>query len=111
MFERAIDLREAIYRNFSSVANGSQSDPHELSILNLMLSRALDHLQIAAVADGFAWDWANRDHALDQVLWRVARSAAELLTSKELKRVRQCADTTDGCAWLFLDLSRNRSRR
>jgi predicted RNA-binding Zn ribbon-like protein len=39
----------------------------------------------------------------------VAQSAADLLTSEELNRVGQCAD--DHCGWLFMDMSRNRSRR
>jgi predicted RNA-binding Zn ribbon-like protein len=43
------------------------------------------------------------------MLWPVVRSAAELLTSDELGRVRECA--ADNCAWLFLDRSKNRSRR
>jgi predicted RNA-binding Zn ribbon-like protein len=44
-----------------------------------------------------------------RILWTVARSAAELLTSDHLGAVRVCAGS--GCGWLFLDLSRNRSRR
>jgi predicted RNA-binding Zn ribbon-like protein len=43
------------------------------------------------------------------MLWPVARSAADLLTSQEQSRVRECA--ASDCGWLFLDLSRNRSRR
>jgi predicted RNA-binding Zn ribbon-like protein len=39
----------------------------------------------------------------------VARSAAELLQSEELGRVRRC-DGED-CRWLFLDTSRSRNRR
>jgi predicted RNA-binding Zn ribbon-like protein len=34
---------------------------------------------------------------------------ADLLTSGDLDRVGQCAD--DRCGWLFLDVSRNGSRR
>jgi predicted RNA-binding Zn ribbon-like protein len=45
------------------------------------------------------------------MLWPVARSAADLLTSaEELARVGQCADDR-GCGWLFFDTSRNHSRR
>jgi predicted RNA-binding Zn ribbon-like protein len=58
----------------------------------------------------FAWDWAEDPDSLDRVLWVVARSAGELLTSDQLDRVRQCADDR-GCGYLFLDTSRNRSRR
>jgi predicted RNA-binding Zn ribbon-like protein len=46
---------------------------------------------------------------LDRMLWPVARSAADTLTSGDLKRVRRCA--RQGCDWLFVDTSKNRSRR
>ncbi|MCB0153982.1 MAG: CGNR zinc finger domain-containing protein, partial [Anaerolineae bacterium] len=36
-------------------------------------------------------------------------SAAELLTSDRLNRVGQCAG--ESCGWLFLDTTRNHSRR
>ena len=39
----------------------------------------------------------------------VARSAAELLTSQKLGRVKVCAG--EGCGWIFLDESRNGSHR
>lgn len=43
------------------------------------------------------------------MLWPVARSAADLLVSPDLARVRKCAGPT--CDWPFVDMSRNRSRR
>jgi predicted RNA-binding Zn ribbon-like protein len=43
------------------------------------------------------------------MLWPVARSAAELLSSESVDRVRECASST--CTWLFIDDSRNRRRR
>jgi predicted RNA-binding Zn ribbon-like protein len=46
---------------------------------------------------------------MDQMLWPVARSAAELLTSERAGRVRECASET--CSWLFLDGSRNGRRK
>ncbi|MCX6026505.1 MAG: CGNR zinc finger domain-containing protein [Chloroflexi bacterium] len=44
------------------------------------------------------------------VLWPVMRSAAELLTSDLASRVGQCQDDR-GCGWLFIDTSRNHTRR
>jgi len=41
------------------------------------------------------------------MLWPIMRSAAELLTNGPLDRLKQCA----GCSWLYLDASRNRTRR
>ncbi len=70
---------------------------------------ALARLRLVPGPDGLGWDWAADDRALDGVIWSVAHSAAELLTSERLDRVRECAESR--CGWLFLDASRNRSRQ
>ena len=106
--ESAITLREAIYRIFVAVAEGAAAARADLATLNAALATALAHARLEATSGGYAWGWAA-SASLDRPLWPVARSAAELLTSPELGRVRQCADA--GCGWLFLDGSRNRSRR
>jgi len=46
---------------------------------------------------------------MDLFLDPIIKSAADLLSSSELKRVKRCAD--DACSWLFMDKSRNNSRR
>ena len=81
----------------------------DLELLNQELLPALSHARIVEADHGFTWDWADDRQTLDRMLWPVARSAAELLSSAQLNRARQCAD--DRCGWLFLDMSRNRSRR
>jgi predicted RNA-binding Zn ribbon-like protein len=52
---------------------------------------------------------AGNKAKLDWILCPVIRSAAELLVSEKFRRVKKCADPI--CGWLFLDISRNRSRR
>jgi len=107
VFERAIALREAIYRIFEAVADVRSPESKDVDILNGALSEALARLQLVPIGEGFAWDWMDCEDALDPMLWPVVRLAADLLTSQRLKRVGQCP----GCGWLFLDASRNRSRR
>jgi predicted RNA-binding Zn ribbon-like protein len=109
VFERAIALRETIYRIFSTVAGGESPAAADLAGLNEELAEALAQLQLVPAPDGFAWDWRGDRQVLAWLLWPLARSAAELLTSVELKRVRECEG--NNCGWLFLDTSRNRSRR
>lgn len=108
--KRAINLREAIYHIFSAVAASKQPKLSDLITLNASLSRALRHLKVVLSENVFTWEWMLSEESLDQILWPVARSAAILLTSKEIDRVGECADDR-GCGWLFLDTSRNRSRR
>lgn len=110
VLEQAITLREAIYGIFAAVAHGRQPKAADLAALNEALPAALAQSRIVSTAEGFAWEWAGNEDALARLLWPLVRSAAELLTSRELHRVGQCADDR-GCGWLFLDTSRNHARR
>lgn len=110
VLEKAIELREAIYRIFSAVAAKQSMAPDDLDILNRALSESLVWLRVTQTGDRFTWAWSGNEAALDQMLWPIARSTAKLLTSEELDRVRECADDR-GCGYLFMDMSRNRSRK
>ena len=55
------------------------------------------------------WTWQEAPSCIDLLLWRIAQAAAELLTSPDLQRVRRC--DASNCRWLFLDKSKNHSRR
>ncbi|MDQ4126711.1 MAG: ABATE domain-containing protein [Actinomycetota bacterium] len=106
---RSVVLREAIYRVFSAAAGGEGPSPSDLEVLNGELQEALARLRLTSGAGGgFGWGWGG-EAALERPLWSVARSAAELLTSGKLRRVKVCMG--EACGWLFLDESRNRSRR
>ncbi|HEY8602107.1 MAG TPA: CGNR zinc finger domain-containing protein, partial [Thermomicrobiales bacterium] len=104
-----IAVREAIYHLFSALAAGRPLPDDALSTLNGALTEALGHLRLSASATGPTWEWVDGGERFTRPLWPVVRSAAELLTSADRVRVRECAGT--GCGWLFLDTSRNGSRR
>jgi predicted RNA-binding Zn ribbon-like protein len=107
--ERALDLRETIYGVFLTVVEGRKPGGTDLATLNAALREASARLEVAPSAGGFEWRWVLGKGELDRVLWPIARSAGDLLTSTDLGRVRQCA--RQGCDWLFVDLSKNQSRR
>jgi predicted RNA-binding Zn ribbon-like protein len=100
--ERGRELRTASYLTFSAVADGDRPP-----------AAALDHLRAAHVealtnarfTPAFAYVWD--DDALERVLWPLAVAAVDLLRSGPLDRLKACAT----CPWLFIDGSRNRSRR
>ena len=110
---RALALREAIHRIISRAIAGESQEESDLSVLNRELSIALSHLSVMPTDGAYGWDWDlswdEGETPLDRPLWPVAQSAAELLTSPKLGRVKVCAG--DGCGWMFLDESRNNSRR
>ena len=51
----------------------------------------------------------NRRHAPEFPLWKLSIEAAALLASKQSSKIRACSNPE--CRWLFLDTSRNHSRR
>ena len=107
---RAIALREAIYRVFAARASGNSPEISDLDHLNAELATHHGRLRIASSKKAFSWTWATEDDALDQPLGPIARSAADLLTSPLLlEHVRQCEGDT--CGWLFVDSTKNHSRR
>ena len=107
---RAIALRETIYRIFGALALDEPPQASDLEQLNARLSSSLGRLRLVRSRKGFTWSWAEKDESLDQPLGPIARSAADLLTSPHLlERVRQCEGDT--CGWLFVDSTKNHSRR
>lgn len=105
---RALRLRRAIYRILKSVLQRWEPECSDLDVLHRDLAIARKHERLAYRDGIFHWTWDSIDDALDSMLWPVARSAAEVLTSADLSRLRQCR--ADECGWIFLDTSRNRSR-
>lgn len=109
IFSRSIKLREAIYDIFSSVAAEKLPPLTKLALLNDELIEAMRNARIVAQPSrGFDWQLPPEVCGLYYPLQAVARDAAELLTSRHLKEVRECANET--CGWLFLDETRNHSR-
>ncbi len=109
VLERAVALREVIHRIFSAAAGGHAPRREDLAALNAALAEAMGELRLVAEGARFGWGSVGDPPVLERPLWSVVRSAAELMTSDELEAVRKCGASE--CAWLFMDQSKNRSRR
>ncbi|MDH5703330.1 MAG: ABATE domain-containing protein [Aigarchaeota archaeon] len=109
VLERAITLREAVYQIFSAIASHISPNASDLTTLNTELHEAMTRMQIMPTDGGYSLIYAVEESVLDQMLWPISRSAADLLTSDKLERISKCS--AKDCGWLFLDMSRNRSRR
>ncbi|GCE31749.1 hypothetical protein KDA_72330 [Dictyobacter alpinus] len=111
VFERAIVLREVLYRTFAALAHNLVPEPADLDLLKTAFVEAMTPAQLIPTTHGLQWDWTARKNELEQMLWPVVRSAIELLTTpEEIKRVKECPGIND-CGWLFLDTSKNGSRQ
>ena len=110
IFTKSLELREAVYRIFVAKTKAKSPADRDLMILNSVLAPLTSDAQIVYRSGGFEWGWNFDENALEAPLWILALSAVDLLTSENLKLVGQCADE-EGCGWLFVDTSKNHSRR
>lgn len=106
--DRARRLWAAIHAAFSQVAEGGDVLPSDLAVIEREANLAHKALRLEPSGDSYAWALCY-DGDPGQVLAPIALSAAGLLTGDGLSRVRICANET--CRWLFLDHSKNRSRK
>jgi predicted RNA-binding Zn ribbon-like protein len=112
LLTRATELREAIFRIFFTAAKDKTPAKDDLARLNAELAASLGRLRIGPVrnGEGFAWQWADEQVELEHLLGPIARAAAELLVQPNLvAKIHQCEG--DNCGWLFMDCSKNHSRR
>ena len=112
VLEPALMLREALYDLFAAVARGVPPPPVAVDTLNVALADAAAQARFVPTVDSLTWAWLDRKDSLDTMLWPVARSAVDLLTAAERRRLRECPGSPGkACGWLFVDTSKNRSRR
>ena len=110
LLAKAIALRETVFRAFVAIAQHRPPSAVDIQQINDAALEALQHRELIRSNDAYRWSWiAERVDPLESLLRPVGHSAAELLTSQQLQAVRYCE--APDCEWLFLDNSRNRSRR
>lgn len=105
-----VELREVLYRVFRAPIEGREPAAGDLAAFeeSARVARARQRLRFA---DGRAQWYSSRPQRPDAALADpIVIDADELLTGRQLDRVKQC-DPEQGCGWLFLDTTRNRSRR
>jgi len=102
-------LREAIYGTAVAVARRRGPSQDDLEIVKGFAQKAMATATLAPVGDGsYRLDFSAAP-AEEALLGPIAWSAMELLTALDPARLKQCMG--EGCGWLFLDLSKNNSRR
>ena len=98
--------RQLLDAAFRPLSEGSKPPSKVLGELRDFGAEAVAHGELVASEDGFAWSWERCD-GLETPLWPVAHAALELMVSGPLERVKTCRR----CRWLFLDTTKNHSRR
>jgi predicted RNA-binding Zn ribbon-like protein len=107
--ERVRSLRNALYRVVTSAIEERAPARADLATLDAEIAEAHAHHRIVYSGGRYQQRW-NGDVSFDRLLWQVAASAESLLLDAErLGRLHRCP--ASDCGWVFLDTSRNRSRR
>ena len=109
VYELGIALRESIWAVFSALASGESPRDADLALIGDAAADGAARSRLVYDKDGVGWSLPPESDDLERPLWDIARSAADLLTSGDHERIKECASTS--CEWVFLDRSRNRSRR
>jgi len=105
----AVQLREAMYAVFWAIVSRKPVPPPALFTLNQYVQVAAQHAKLVAGNGRVEWGFDEARGSFEAPLWPIARSAADLLASDDVRFVRACASKT--CLWLFLDTSKNHRRR
>jgi predicted RNA-binding Zn ribbon-like protein len=105
---RAVDLREALFAIATSLDDELAVFPAALDFLGKEL-RIAENAQHLIFQDGNVFRVLSDKPDLDAVLWPIAIAAVELFESPLVKRIRRCESPE--CDAIFLDTSKNRSRR
>ena len=108
--ERALALREAIAAWFTARAHSRTGEDAYLARIIASFNDAASHLKLTLVDGALIPQSATSADPLAVPRWQAALSAIGLAASAAAARVKQCADDR-GCGWLFLDATRNGSRR
>lgn len=109
LYAEALGLREVIYRLFHAASDKQPPGAADLARLNRALAEAEARHDLAPAGDGLGWRIDGAVTGAVTLLTPVLWSAADLLVSRRLARVRYCANPQ--CRWLFLDDSKSGNRR
>jgi predicted RNA-binding Zn ribbon-like protein len=109
VFQDALALRETIYRICFATAESRAPAARDIEEVNVALQRAPTRRVLTHSGGAFGWRLEASGHSAAVLLTPVLWSLGDLLVSSNATRLRYCSN--EKCRWLFLDDSRNGSRR
>ena len=108
--QSARELREAAAAVLYGSLEKKKPQQQDIRLLERHFLNASRHRELQwQPAAPLAWHWGRHEEDPDLPVWVLALSVSDLLLSPDMERVRTCA--ADTCRWLFLDTSRNHTRR
>jgi predicted RNA-binding Zn ribbon-like protein len=112
----ALQLREALAAVLYPLLDHAEPAKGALSDLETIFKHAAGHRKLAfeeidnaGLPARFVWEYKDVAREVQSPVWLLAEAANDLLTSPQASHIRRCASST--CQWLFLDTSKNHTRR
>jgi predicted RNA-binding Zn ribbon-like protein len=102
-----LSTRDMLYTIFTTYLANRTLQALDLAPLNELLAQLMPYRRLEINGEVCVWGWQDDPEHLERLLLPILSAAADLLTSESLKQLRQCPN----CGWLFLDTSRNHTRR
>jgi predicted RNA-binding Zn ribbon-like protein len=102
-------LREVLRRMFRRAAREGKIAPGDVGTLNRLLGHLPATGRIEESNGDWRMSWASQAEGTEKIFYAIVKSAAELVATGRWRAVRECA--SDTCTWMFLDTSKNHSRR
>ncbi|HZW94643.1 MAG TPA: ABATE domain-containing protein [Candidatus Eremiobacteraceae bacterium] len=107
--EDARALREGLRQMLQRAARDGKVAPRDVETLNLLLKRFPAAARIERSNGDWTMSWESQAGGAEKIFYAIVKSAAELVATGRWRAVRECA--SDTCTWIFLDTSKNHSRR
>jgi predicted RNA-binding Zn ribbon-like protein len=107
-----VELREALAGVlYARLDRGKLAKPpaKQVETLEGYFHDAALHRSLRVNKSQLVWSWAGAEQQAEIPLWKLAQAASDLLLSSYAEQVKDCGDPA--CRWLFLDLSKNHTRR
>jgi predicted RNA-binding Zn ribbon-like protein len=104
-----VELRGALAAVLYAWVDGDKPPAGQVETLERHFLAAAPHRRLHAGESHLDWSWSSAEQHAEIPLWKLAQSASDLLLSSDAERVKDCGDPA--CRWLFLDLSKNHTRR
>jgi predicted RNA-binding Zn ribbon-like protein len=109
LLEESRELREALAEAIYSALDGRTPASVQLKTLERHIQAARLHQRLLWKDSHLEWSFAESENAPELPLRLLALSASDLITSEAMLRVRACDNSE--CRWLFLDTSKNHTKR
>lgn len=109
VLEAAKELREAVAEVLYAMLDRRKPPAASIKSLEACFKAAPKHQSLSWSDSSLIWDWPRATVSPELPLWILSLSASSLLTSSEIEKVRACDNPE--CRWLFLDTSKNHTRR